>query len=118
MADLHAVREALNELPFHGGKRQVLLGNVAEMFPGEDAGAIGRKLETIEAELNRHDLLLLREEDELYAVQQLRERPTDMSWLREGMTWSAKITTVAMEMVVPALAGWWLERPLGIPYLT
>lgn len=117
MAELHAVREALNELPFHDGKRQVLIGTLAEMFPGEDDFAIAAKLAKIEAELQRHELLLLRNQGELYAVQQLRERGADLSWLAEGMRWSAMITTVGLEMAVPGIAGWWLEKQTGIPYL-
>lgn len=117
MAELHAVREALNELPFENGKRQVLMGTVAEMFPGDDEHAIAAKLGIIETELHRHELLLLRDHDELYVVQQLREREVDLSWLAEGMRWSATITTVGLEMVLPGVAGWWLGNQFGIPYL-
>lgn len=117
MAELHAVRAALNELPFHDGKRRVLIGSIAEMFPGDDDSVIAENLGTIEAELKRHELTLLRDQDELYAVQQFRERGADLSWLAEGMRWSAMITTVGLEMAVPGIAGWWLEKQTGIPYL-
>lgn len=117
MAELHAVREALNELPFHHGKRQVHLGTIPKMFPGLDEPSIAASLGKIEAELQRHDLLLLRDENELYAVQELREREADLSWLGDGMQWAAKISTVGLEMILPGVAGWWLGNQLGIPFL-
>lgn len=117
MAELHAVREALNELPFHNGKRQVFLGTVAKMFPGDDETTIAQKLRKIAAELQSHDLLLLQDEGELYAVQELRERPADLSWLSDGVQWAAKISTIGLEMVLPGVAGWWLGNRFGIPFL-
>ena len=117
MPELNTVREALNELPFVRGKRQVFLGNVRKMFPGEDEAAVAGKLRLIEEELARHDLSLLRAENDLYAVQQLRRRETDMSWLGEGLRWSSRITTVALEMVLPGVAGWWLDRQFGTSFL-
>lgn len=29
------------------------------------------------------------------------------------MGWATQITTIAMEMVVPAILGWWLDQKLG-----
>ena len=117
MAELHAVRAALNELPFHDGKRQVPLGAISEMFPGADELSLADKLGQIEAELRNHDLVLIRDQDELYAEQRLQRRAVDWVWLSEGLRWSTTITTAALEMVLPGLAGWWLEKQFGIPYL-
>lgn len=33
--------------------------------------------------------------------------------LAEAMEWSSRITTVALEMVIPAVAGRWLDQKLG-----
>jgi hypothetical protein len=35
----------------------------------------------------------------------------------EAMEWVSKITTVALEMVLPGLAGTWLDRRWGTNYL-
>lgn len=33
--------------------------------------------------------------------------------LAEALEWSSRITTVALEMVVPAVLGWWVDQKLG-----
>lgn len=43
----------------------------------------------------------------------LKELRDDRSPLALGLEWSSRITTVALEMVIPAIAGHWLDRQLG-----
>ena len=38
--------------------------------------------------------------DELYVEQTLKHRPADMSWMRDAVHWTSRITTVALEMAV------------------
>ncbi len=38
----------------------------------------------------------------------------DRSPLAGAMQWTSRITGVALEMVVPALLGYWLDQELGI----
>ena len=47
----------------------------------------------------------------------MEEQRDDRSPLALGLQWSSRITTVSLEMVVPALAGYWLDRKLGTPLL-
>jgi hypothetical protein len=44
--------------------------------------------------------------------------PDDRPPLAVGMEWVSRITTVALEMVLPGLAGLWLDRKLGTVFLT
>jgi hypothetical protein len=88
------------------------------MFPEEDEIAVSAKLAQLKEELSRHDLALLRVEDDLYAEQTLRQREVDLSWLSDATAWAAKITTVALEMGLPAVGGWWLDQRLGTAYWT
>ena len=39
--------------------------------------------------------------------------PDDRSPLAEAVAWSSVVTTVSLEMVVPALIGYWIDRQLG-----
>ena len=39
--------------------------------------------------------------------------PDDRSSLAQAMEWTSRITTIAMEMVVPGLLGYWLDQRLG-----
>lgn len=34
-----------------------------------------------------------------------------------GLEWSSKVTTVALEMVIPPAIGYWLDQRLGTPLL-
>jgi len=54
---------------------------------------------------------------ELYVVQKLKYRDTDLTWLAKGMEWVSKITTVALEMVVPAVIGAWLDQHFETSFL-
>ncbi|REJ90464.1 MAG: hypothetical protein DWQ34_17425 [Planctomycetota bacterium] len=46
-------------------------------------------------------------------------RPDRRSSIAVGMMWAARITSLSMEMVVPALAGLWADRQWGTtPWLT
>ncbi len=47
----------------------------------------------------------------------MEEQRDDRSPLVLGLQWSSRITTVSLEMVVPALAGYWLDWKLGTPLL-
>jgi F0F1-type ATP synthase assembly protein I len=43
----------------------------------------------------------------------VKEKGDGRSPLALGLEWSSRITTVALEMVVPALLGYWLDQKLG-----
>jgi hypothetical protein len=57
------------------------------------------------------------EPEELFAVQALKYRAIDLTWIANGIQWVAKITTVALEMFVPAVIGTWLDQKLGTHFL-
>ena len=121
MLDINHIREGLNELPFRDGKRGVLVGRISEMFEEESEQAIAEHLRHLEQELRSHSLILTRHEDDqdaLFVVQELRTLAPDFSWMAEGMKWVSKITTVALEMVLPGLAGLWLDNQLETRFLT
>jgi hypothetical protein len=55
---------------------------------------------------------------EKLVVQELRALAPDFSRTAEAMSWVSKITAVALEMVLPGLAGLWLDNQLGTRFLT
>ena len=115
MFDIDDIREELNELPFRDGKREVLVGKVSKMFEEESEQEIADRLRQFEQELRSHTLILTCHEsdrDALYVVQELRALAPDLSGMAEAMNWVSKITTVALEMVLPGLAGLWLDNHL------
>ena len=115
MFDIAHIREELNELPFRDGKREVFVGRVSEVFEAESEETITDHLGQFEQELRNHTLILSRHEDDrdaLFVVQELRTRAPDLSWMAEATNWVSKITTVALEMVLPGLAGLWLDNLL------
>jgi hypothetical protein len=119
--DIDHIREELNELPFRDGKREVFVGRVSEMFEGESEESITGDLRQCKQELRNHTLILTRYEDDrdaLFVVQELRTLAPDFSWMAEGMNWVSKITTVALEMVLPGLTGLWLDIELGTRFLS
>ena len=119
--DIDHIREELNELPFRGGKREVFVGRISEMFEQESEQAVAEHLGQCEQELRSHTLILTRHEDDrdaLFVVQELRALAPDFSWMAEAMNWVSKITTVALEMVLPGLAGLWLDNQLETRFLT
>jgi hypothetical protein len=121
MLDIDHIREELNELPFRDGKREVLVGRISEMFKEESEQEIADHLGQYDEELRSHTLLLTRREsdrDALIVVQELRTLAPDYSWMAEGMNWVSKITTVALEMVLPGLAGMWLDNQLETRFLS
>ena len=104
MFDIAHIREELNELPFRDGKREVFVGRVSEVFEAESEETITDQLGQFEQELRNHALILTRHKDDrdaLIVVQELRTLSPDFSWMAEGMNWVSKITTVALEMVLP-----------------
>jgi hypothetical protein len=130
--DILSIRDQLNALPFVDGKRRVLIGRHApdtgvlqlldadrsEQVKGEIASdAADDYLQEWGAELRRRGLQLERGEQDpncWYVVQQLRkESRQDLTWMRDAVNWSARMTTVALEMVVPGLAGLWLDGKIG-----
>ena len=119
--DIDHIREELNELPFRNGKREIFVGSISEMFEEESEQAIAEHLGRIEQKLRSHTLFLTRHEDDrdaLFVVQELRTLAPDFSWMAEAINWVSKITTVALEMVLPGLAGLWLDNQLGTRFLT
>ena len=121
MLDVDQIREQLNELPFRDGKREVLIGKISEMFEDESEQAVANHLRRYEQDLRRHTLILTRREndrDALFVVQELRTLAPDFSSLARAMNRVSKITTVALEMVLPGLAGLWLDNQLGTRFLT
>lgn len=120
MLDVDEVRAKLNELPFKAGRREVFVGKISEIFDEESERAIADYLRKYERELRNHTLILSRHEgdrDALFVVQELRSLALDMSWLAEATNWISKITTVALEMILPGLAGLWLDNRLGTGFL-
>ena len=51
-----------------------------------------------------------KDHDRIGAVNKPRN---DYSPFMLAMEWSSRITTIALEMVVPVLVGYWLDRRLG-----
>ena len=91
------------------------------MFEEESELAIAERLGKLERELRSHTLILSRREDDrdaLFVVQELRTLAPDLSWMAEAMNWVSKITTVVLEMVLPGLAGIWLDNQLETQFLT
>jgi ATP synthase protein I len=43
----------------------------------------------------------------------VKESPDDRSPLVLAMEWTSRVTTIALEMVLPGLLGYWLDRQLG-----
>ena len=137
MFDLLAIRDQLNQLEFKQGQRQVCVGRLSKAMPSEPAefeeqlisatpGSAEHKdaqsfLDALGRELGRHDLSLSRgreDPDELYVTQQLRPpRELDMGWIREGINWVSKITTVVLEMILPGVIGVWLDRRFETQFL-
>lgn len=118
--DIDHIRTELNELPFKDGVREVFVGKISKMFDEESEEAIAKHLARFEQELRSHTLMLTRHEDDrdaLFVVQELRALAPDVSWMAEGMKWVSKITTVALEMVLPGVAGLWLDNRLGTRFL-
>ncbi|MFT5526846.1 MAG: hypothetical protein ACI9HK_004826 [Pirellulaceae bacterium] len=121
MLNIDHIRQELNELPFRAGKREVFVGRISEMFEDESESVIAHHLRQYEQELRSHTLVLTRHEDDrdaLFVVQELRTLPLDLSWMAEGMIWVSRITTVALEMVLPGLAGLWLDNQLGTQFIS
>ena len=50
------------------------------------------------------------------ALVRVTEQPRKPHPIALAMEWVAKITTVALEMFLPAVAGGWLDRQLGTNY--
>lgn len=118
--DINHIREELNELPFRHGKREVLAGRVSEVFEAESEETITDHLRQFDQELRSHTLILTRHEDDrdaLFVVQELRTLAPDFTWMVAAVNWVAKITTVALEMVFPGLAGLWLDNQLDTRFL-
>ena len=118
--DIDHIRAELNELPFKHGKREVFLGKVSEMFAEESEQSIADHLREYERKLGNHTLILSRHEDDrdaLFVVQKLRSLALDFSWMAEATTWVSRITVVALEMILPGLAGLWLDNRLGTGFL-
>ena len=135
--DYSNIRTRLNELPFQLGRRQVLIGRVSEILEqrpedvdvgrdGDDensvtAAAVEQRLHQIRQELSARGLELQRgaeDRDELYALQRLKlQSEVDLSWLGEAMSWSARIMAVGLEMVLPVVAGMWLDARLGTRFM-
>jgi hypothetical protein len=119
--DIDDIREELNELPFRDGEREVFVGKISEMFEEESEQAIADDLRQCEQDFRSHMLILTRHEDDpdaLFVVQELRALAPDFSWMAEAINWLSKITTVALEMVLPGLAGLWLDSQLETQFLT
>jgi hypothetical protein len=119
--DIDHIRAELNELPFKDGRREVLFARISELFEGEDDNAVREHLRRLEQELGSHALMLSRyesDQDALFVVQELRTIGPDFSWMAEAMNWVSKITTVVLEMVLPGLAGLWLDSQWGTRFLT
>ncbi|MBC8354438.1 MAG: AtpZ/AtpI family protein [Planctomycetes bacterium] len=120
MFDIIAIRDQLNEVAFEHGKRAVCIGSISELFADQERDIIEAELRRFEEQLRERDLVLERggsNSDELYVAQQLKYREVDTTWMAKGMQWVSKITTVALEMVVPIVIGTWLDQKLDTQFL-
>lgn len=114
--DLVAIRSHLNELQFEQGSRKLRIGRIADLFAEHSPAEIARELQNMRQKLAEHDLQLEEPTDPdqpLVVVQQLTQRPVDAQALARAMQWVSRITTVACEMVLPAVIGTWLDHRLG-----
>ena len=114
------ILNAAAELAFEDGRRVLSLGVVSELLPDAAPAEVEIELANLAERLTRQDLMLERRRDqpeELYVVQKLKYRDTDLTWLAKGMEWVSKITTVALEMVVPAVIGAWLDQHFETSFL-
>jgi Putative F0F1-ATPase subunit Ca2+/Mg2+ transporter len=119
--DIPSIRDQLNDLAFENGKRSVSIGVVSKLFPDDPSSEVTSQLEQLEQQLRKNDLTLERRGNnakELFVVQSLKYREPDLTWMAIGMQWIAKITTVALEMVLPAVIGMWLDQKLGTQFLS
>ncbi len=118
--DLASVRERLNELTFEHGTRKLYIGLISDLFIDHTPDEVTRELNRLREQLADHDLTLEHSSDlpdQLVVVQQLKRRPEDPHAIARGMQWVARITTVALEMVVPAVIGGWLDNRFGTSML-
>ena len=118
--DIDHIRKELNELPFRDGQREVFVGTVSELFVNESEQAIENRLGQLEQELQSHSLTLTRhgiDRDLLFVAQEFRGTDSGMTWMAEGMNWVSKITTIALEMVLPGSLGLWLDTRFGTRFL-
>jgi len=114
--DLSVVRERLNELPFARGTRRLHIGLISDHFSDHTPDEVTRELKQLREQLADHDLTLEHASDvpdQLIVVQQLKHRPGDPDAIARGMQWVARITTVSLEMVIPAVIGGWLDNRFG-----
>lgn len=114
------IREELNELPFRDGKREVFVGRVSEDFEGDSEQTVADHVRHCEQELRGHTLVLTRHADDrdaLFVVQELRALPLDLSWMAKATNWIARIAIVVLAMVLPGLAGLWLDNQVETRFL-
>ncbi len=118
MFDIFAIRDQLNEVAFKDGIRECCIGHGKELFEGLDTGANAREIQELRLLLERNDLALdVRDGDALFVVQQLKRREVDPRLMARAIQAVSKITTVALEMVVPIVVGMWLDQKLGTQFL-
>ena len=118
--DLAIVREQLNDLKFEQGTRKICIGLISDLFIDLTPDEVTRELKHLREQLAGRDLTLEHSSDvpdQLVVVQQLKRRPQDPDAFARGIRWVARITTVALEMVLPAMIGGWLDKSLGTSML-
>ena len=118
--DLAIVRERLNDLTFEHGTRKLCIGLISDLFIDQTPDQVTRELKHLRKQLADHDLTLEPSPDvpdQLVVVQQLKRRPEDPDAFARGIQWVARITTVALEMVIPTLIGGWLDNRFGTSML-
>lgn len=117
--DIFEIR-ALNEAAFRNGKRTVCIGSISELLDECSSEQIDTQLQQLKSQLEAQDLILERtgiDRDELCVTQQLRRRQVDPAWMSRAIHAVSMITTIALEMVVPVVAGMWLDQRLGTQFL-
>ena len=118
--NMAAVREQLNQLRFTEGERRLPIGHVTDLFANRSPEEVAAGIERVRTELANHDLTLEQSagaSDQLLIVQQLKHRPSDVNAMARAMQWVSRITTIALEMVVPAVAGTWLDHQFETNFL-
>jgi len=118
--DMATIRRQLNELQFENGIRKLHIGDVTDLFVEPSPDDVARTITRFREQLSEKDLsLTLTSEDpgQLFVEQQLKHRPGDPNAMARAMQWVSRITTVALEMVIPAVIGTWLDGQLETSFL-
>lgn len=86
-------------------------GGAIHCFPNK--GRLVRSLGSLTFLDRDNRLSILPNESNQRIYSPVLEQRNDRSPFALAMEWTSRITTISLEMVVPALVGYWLDRRLG-----